>query len=143
MAMRTMRVRGFTLIELMIVVAVIAILAIIAISSYGEQIRKGRRAEAARFVGDLQLKLEQWRGENPCYGQSGVAPCGTFTASGSYPPIPTSAVSKYYTIAIPTASATAYSITATPRDVQTGDRCGVLTGSETGKPTWANLACNH
>ena len=141
--MHTRRVHGFTLIELMIVVAVIAVLAIIAVSSYGEQVRKGRRADAARFVGDLQLKLEQWRAENPCYGQSGVAPCSTFTASGTYPSVPTSVVSPYYAIAIPSASATAYSITATPRGVQAGDRCGVLTGTQTGKPSWANADCNH
>ncbi|HEX6976663.1 MAG TPA: type IV pilin protein [Vicinamibacterales bacterium] len=140
--MQSYRVRGFTLIELMIVVAVIAVLAIIAVSSYGEQIRKSRRAEAARFVGEIQLKLEQWRAENPCYGVSNVGGCPVFTASGTYPTLPTSAVSKYYTIAIPTATATAYSVTATPAGAQVGDRCGVLTGTQTGKPTWANAACN-
>ena len=42
------RPKGFTLIELMIVVAVIAILAIIAIPQYVEHVRKGKRAEARR-----------------------------------------------------------------------------------------------
>ena len=142
--MHTYRVRGFTLIELMIVVAVIAVLAIIAVSSYGEQVRKGRRADAARFVGEVQLKLEQWRAENPCYGTSGSAGCPTaFTASGTYPVLPTTVVAPYYAVAIPTATPTTYSVTATPRGAQTGDRCGVLTGTETGKPTWANADCNH
>ncbi|MDW7601742.1 prepilin-type N-terminal cleavage/methylation domain-containing protein, partial [Stenotrophomonas maltophilia] len=38
--------RGFTLIELMIVVAVVAILAAIAYPSYSEHVRKSRRAQA-------------------------------------------------------------------------------------------------
>src|SRR5688500_5524273 len=95
--MRNPRPAGFTLLELMIVVAVIAVLAMIAFPSYTEQVRKGRRADAARAVGQLQLDLERWRAENPCYGQSAVAPCPTFTASGTYPTAPTS---SFYTIAM-------------------------------------------
>lgn len=131
--------KGFTLLELMIVVVIVAIIAVVALSSYTEQVKKGRRAEAARSVGELQLRLERWRAENPCYGQSGATGCTTFTASGDYPTLPTS---PYYTIALPTASPTGYSITATPAGVQTGDRCGVLTATRDSKPTWANAACN-
>ena len=50
-------IRGFTLIELMIVVAIVAVIAAIAIPTYTEQVRKGRRADAARAVGQLQLDL--------------------------------------------------------------------------------------
>ena len=49
--MGTTRSAGFTLIELMIVVAVIAILAALAMSSYAEQVRKGKRAEAVQALG--------------------------------------------------------------------------------------------
>jgi prepilin-type N-terminal cleavage/methylation domain-containing protein len=41
-----MKTKGFTLIELMIVIAIVAILAIIAIPAYSEQVAKSRRAEA-------------------------------------------------------------------------------------------------
>ena len=127
--------KGFTLIELMIVVAIVAILAAIAIPTYQEQVRKGRRADAARAVGQLQLDMERWRGENPSYADCGAPGCG----SGTYPVEPTS---DFYTIDIAAAAANSYSITATPAGVQDGDRCGALTATRDSKPTWATAACN-
>ncbi|GAB3747319.1 type IV pilin protein [Lysobacter olei] len=132
---------GFTLIELMVVVAIVGILAAIAVPAYTEQVRKSRRAEAVRFVGDMQLALERWRAENPSYANCSGTGCG----SGTYPVAPTSTVSPFYTIAIATATTSAYSITATPAGAQSGDRCGVLTlasGVSNGKPQWATASCN-
>ncbi len=130
--------RGFTLIELMVVVAIIAIIAAIAIPSYTEQVRKSRRADASRSVGQMQLELERWRAENPSYADctSPPTPCG----SGAYP---TATVSDHYTIQFtnPAPAATAYTITATPKGAQTGDRCGVLMATRDTKPTWATTAC--
>jgi type IV pilus assembly protein PilE len=135
---------GFTLIELMIVVVVVAILAALALPSYNEYVRKGRRADAARFVGQIQLELERWRSENPSYANCTPSPCG----SGTYPSIPATDASPYYTISIVSPSASGYSVTATPRpgSAQAGDRCGVLTVNPAvkgGKPQWANAACNN
>src|SRR5688572_31391187 len=96
------RETGFTLIELMVVVAIIAIIASIAIPAYTEHTRKSRRAEAARFIGTLQLELEQWRAENPCYGRDNVGGCPDYTESGTYPAVPNSTTSPHYTIAIAT-----------------------------------------
>src|SRR5688572_16251397 len=119
--------QGFTLIELMIVVIVVSILASIAIPSYLEQSRKGRRADAVQAVGDLQLKLESWRAENPSYAQ--CAEC----VSGDYPTAPPT---THYDVAVSGADVDGYTITATRAGKQEGDRCGDLTATRGGKPTW-------
>ena len=138
--------KGFTLIELMIVIAIVAIIAAIAIPAYNEQVRKSRRAEASRFAGDMQLSLERWRAENPSFAACAPTPCG----SGAYPTVPTATASPFYEVAMVIDAATAaanYRITATPRtgSVQAGDRCGVLTldrSTNQGKPAWGNPVCN-
>lgn len=123
--------KGFTLIELMVVLAIIAIIAAIAIPSYAESVRKARRADAVREIGRLQLELERWRAENPCYGQSAAGSCPTYTASGTYPALPDATASPYYTLTIVTANTgpSGYQITAAPRtgSAQVGDRCGTYT----------------
>lgn len=141
--MRRNAARGFTLIELMVVVAIVAIIAAIAIPSYTEQVRKSRRADAARAVGELQLQLERWRAEHPTYMN-----CKTTTVpddcSASPTPYPTVPTSSFYTVEISGTSRTAYTITATPGAAQAGDRCGKLIANlgTKKKPTWDTASCN-
>lgn len=66
------RVRGFTLLELMIVVLVIAILAALALSGYQKQVRKSRRAEAKQVLGDFSLRQEKYRSNNTTYATCDV-----------------------------------------------------------------------
>jgi type IV pilus assembly protein PilE len=131
--------RGFTLIELMIVVVVISVLAAIAIPNYLEQSRKGRRAEASRAIGEYQLALERWRAENPTYG---ACPSGV-TCSGTRPSLPTS---DYYTISESSVTAAGYTLTATrtPGGKMASDRCGNLSATNLAKPSWSGDAdCNN
>jgi type IV pilus assembly protein PilE len=99
-----MRNRGFTIIELMTVVAIMAIIVAIAIPAYQDYVRRSRRAEAISLLQDLALREEQFRSNNPAFSSTlGV---------------PTSTESPYYTISIQAATATRYLL----RAVATGDQ---------------------
>ena len=61
------RARGFTLIEMMIVVGVIGILAAIAIPNYADYVRRGKIIEATQRLSEARTKLEQWFLDNRTY----------------------------------------------------------------------------
>jgi type IV pilus assembly protein PilE len=113
---------GFTLIELMIVVAVVAILALIALPMYSEQIRKGKRAEAAQALGDMQLRQESWRADHPTYGVlddlTGSSANTTAFNNGL----------KHYTVSVSGNTGTGYTLTATRKGEMVNDpKCGNFT----------------
>ena len=62
--------RGFTLIELMIVVAVVGVLALVAVPAYQDTVRKSRRADAISALTRLQLLQERYRGEKVQYASA-------------------------------------------------------------------------
>lgn len=89
------QVRGFTLLELMIVVVVIAILASLAMSGYQKQVRKSRRAEAQQILSDYALREEKLRSNAANYTTNLATLLNVATA-------PTTWGSGYYSVAITT-----------------------------------------
>lgn len=66
--------KGFTLLELMIVVAIIGILASIAVPGYRDYIKKGKAVEATSNLADLKIKAEQFFQDNRTYVGINCAP---------------------------------------------------------------------
>lgn len=81
------RSQGFTLIELMIVVAVIGILMAIAIPNYNDYITRSRISEAVGTLSDVKVRMEQYFQDNRYYNVDGTADttCGvTAVATNSF-----------------------------------------------------------
>jgi type IV pilus assembly protein PilE len=116
------RLRGFTLIEVMITVAILAIVAAIAYPSFMGSIRKSRRSEAFEFITRIQQAQERWRANNSAYTTD-------LTTTGLN--VPTTTPNGYYTLAVtvpvgPT-SGSDYTITATAAGQQAADtQCALI-----------------
>jgi len=111
--------RGFTLIELMIVVVIVAILAAVALPAYNDQMRKSVRAQAQAFLTDSASRQQQYLVEKRRYAAS-------VPALGMTAPAP---VSSAFDIAIAAAAGPppTFLITATASGDQAKDACAVMT----------------
>lgn len=116
--------KGFTLIELMIVVAVVGILTAIAYPSYAEYVRRGHRSDAKAAL----LQAQQWlERAATATGQYPTALPATFTGWA------TDATKRYSIGFKGAATPTTYTLIATRKaGPQATDRCGDMTLTNTG-----------
>ena len=113
------RPHGFTLIELMIVVAIVGLLASVAYPSYMNQVKKSRRSDAVAALSIVQQTQERWRANNTTYAATPAALGLSATSAGGY-----------YQIALASATGTGYILTAaavTGNSQATDTGCATLT----------------
>ena len=119
--------KGFSLIELMIVVAIIGIIAGIAYPSYMESVRKSNRADGKATLNDVAHRLQRCFTTYNAYNNANCAVATSLSGSG----VITSAEGMYSVTAV--MDATSYTLTAAPVGSQTADaNCGSLTLTSAG-----------
>lgn len=132
------RQRGFTLIELMIVVVIIAILAAIAIPAYGRYAYRARRADGQELLLRIANAQERYYATNNRYGTLGGTP-GLGYAD------PAISEKGYYSVemAFPGGSSSSFLATATAISSQENDACGALSIDNTGNKLPATTDTSH
>ena len=77
--------RGFSLIELVVVLGIIALIATIAVPSYQRHIMAARRTDAVTTLLSIQSKEEKWRASDLDYATLGeIGWNGTLSNAGHY-----------------------------------------------------------
>lgn len=126
--MKNRKAKGFTLIELVIVVAIVGLLAAIAIPSYQNYVRKARRSDAIVALVSMQAQQEKFRASNNQYSGTASVVGGVNTT--------------YYTYTVSNAGVSTYTLTATATsaskqtlDKQNGTTCSPLTLNQSSAKT--------
>ena len=123
------KVEGFSLIELMIVVAIVGILAAVAYPSYTSYVQRTHRAEITELFSETAQNLERWNSKYGTYANVTSPTAAAFTEPSS---------NAWYSVTFPVArSASGYTMQAAPiaGTMMASDACGTLTLSQDGTRT--------
>ena len=124
----SMNRKGFTLVELMVVIGIVAILVALALPSYTRYVRKANRGEAQQLLLNWSNNQEIWRANDSDYATTAEIAAPTHAK---------------YTFTLPTRTATTYTLTATATgdqaaDTDKGSSCTVLTLNQSNTKTHAD-----
>ena len=121
--------KGFTLIEVMIVVAIVAVLAAVALPAYQEYVLRGKITEATATLSDLRLRAEKFFADNRTYVGFNTATPGA----------------RYFTFTCPVITATTFTCQAAGIAGQgmgdftyTVNESNVRTSAFNSRPGWVN-----
>lgn len=115
-----MRARGFTLIEILIVVAIVGVLALIAWPSYDQHVQRARRAQARDVLYQVAQAQERYHANHQRFAPD-------FAALGLADPSPV-----HYRVVLDATDDGGFRVAAVPRDAQHDDPCGTLTLTDLG-----------
>ncbi|WP_283255900.1 type IV pilin protein [Dyella humicola] len=110
------RVHGFTLIELMVVVAIIAVLAAFAVPAYSRYGYRARRTDGQELLLRIATAQERYYATYNKYGA--LADLGFAD--------PALSDNGFYSVSLSNQTTSTYMATATPRSAQQSDACGSL-----------------
>ncbi|HTV84373.1 MAG TPA: type IV pilin protein [Dyella sp.] len=131
------RGKGFTLLEVLIVVAIVAILLVLASASYRHYVFRARRADARQMLMSIAHAEERWYATYNRYtddlGKFGYANASS-SPGANYEPL----------LSLDGEDAQHYVVAALPINHQAGDACGMMTLDSTGKksPDRADATAN-
>ncbi len=127
--------RGFSLIELLIVMAIVAITAAIAVPSYQNQMQKTRRGAAKADLIELASFMQRFYTENNRFdqdraGNAVVLPFNTTATENG--------ATTFYNLSLTAIASSSYTLSAVPAGVQANDFCGTLAVAHTGAKTYSS-----
>ena len=130
--------RGFTLIELMIVIVIIGILFAVALPSYQSSVLRGHRADAQGILMDISAREERFMAQNNTYTTDINTAAGLNIGT-------TTSNNGYYNLSVAACGggiATCYLLTATATGGQANDTdCATITLSSTGVTSGTTANC--
>lgn len=126
--------KGFTLLELMIVVAIIGVLAMVGYPAYQDHVKSARRSDAQGALLGFSNAMERHYTANNTYLGAGTTDGNTGAPTVYADESPLDGSPKFYDLTIQAATATTFTLRATPKAGQAGD--GLMELLSTGQKRW-------